>query len=246
MCAIHNLPPLCPEFFIPIEDSFLSLSPPQTLIPVMKRTNFLSIGLWLLLVLSSISADAGSTTIFDGRTFSGWDGETNHIWRIQDGYVTGGILKTGVKENQFLATQRNYTNFVLKLKFRLVGTNGFVNSGVQIRSQRVPNNTEMAGYQCDLGDPSWWGCVYDESRRNKVMAQSDMKAINAVLKRGEWNDYLIRAEGRRIRTYLNGALGADYTEQDTTLPQWGKLGLQIHGGGKSEASFKDIQIEELP
>ena len=144
------------------------------------------------------------------------------------------------------ATQRDYTNFVLRLKFRLVGTNGFVNSGVQIRSQRVPNNTEMAGYQCDLGDPSWWGCVYDESRRNKVMAQSDMKAINAVLKRGEWNDYLIRAEGRRIRTYLNGALGADYTEQDITLPQWGKIGLQIHGGGKSEASFKEIRIEELP
>ncbi len=212
----------------------------------MKRTNFLTIGLWILLVLNSISASADSTTIFDGRTFSGWDGETNHIWRIQDGYVTGGILKTGVPENQFLATQRDYTNFVLRLKFRLVGTNGFVNSGVQIRSQRVPNNTEMAGYQCDLGDPSWWGCVYDESRRNKVMAQSDMKAINAVLKRGEWNDYLIRAEGRRIRTYLNGALGADYTEQDITLPQWGKIGLQIHGGGKSEASFKEIRIEELP
>ena len=78
------------------------------------------------------------------------------------------------------------------------------------------------------------------------MAQSDMKAINTVLKRGDWNDYLIHAEGRRIRTYINGVMGVDYTELDTTLPQWGKIGLQIHGGGKAEASFKEIQIDELP
>lgn len=213
----------------------------------MKRTHFFSLGLSLgMLMILATSAVAASHSIFDGRSFSGWDGDTNHIWRIEKGVVTGGSLKTTVPENNFLATTRNYTNFVLRLKFRLVGTNGFINSGVQIRSQRVPNNTEMAGYQCDLGDPAWWGCVYDESRRNKVMAQSDIKAINAVLKRGEWNDYLIRAEGGRIRTYINGALGADYTEQDAAIPQWGRIGLQIHGGGKAEASFKDIRIEEVP
>ena len=189
---------------------------------------------------------AAPYSIFDGLTFAGWEGETNHIWRIENGVITGGSLVTTVERNNFLATQRNYTNFVLRLKFRLAGTNGFINSGVQFRSQRVANSTEMAGYQADLGDPTWWGCVYDESRRNKVMAQSDMKAINTVLKRGDWNDYLIHAEGRRIRTYINGVMGVDYTELDTTLPQWGKIGLQIHGGGKAEASFKEIQIDELP
>ena len=122
----------------------------------------------------------------------------------------------------FLATTRDYTNFIFKTRFKIAGTNGFVNSGVQIRSQRVPNNTEMAGYQCDLGDPAWWASIYDESRRNKLMAQSDMTAINKVLKRGDWNTYEIRAEGRRIRTYLNGVLGVDYTEQDTKIPQIGR------------------------
>jgi hypothetical protein len=200
----------------------------------------------LLLFLAGLPALAASHAIFDGRTFSGWEGETNHIWRIENGAVIGGSLLITVERNYFLATQRDYTNFVLHLKFRLAGTNGFINSGVQFRSQRVANSTEMSGYQADLGDPTWWGCIYDESRRNKVMAQSDMKAINPVLMRGDWNEYVIQAEGRRIRTDINGVLAADYLELDTALPQWGKIGLQIHGGGKAEASFKEIQIDELP
>jgi len=209
-----------------------------------RSSVYIVLSLWLF--LASLPTMAAPQPIFDGRTFSGWEGETNHIWRVENGAVIGGSLMTSVERNYFLATQRDYTNFVLHLKFRLAGTNGFINSGVQFRSQRVAQSTEMSGYQADLGDPAWWGCIYDESRRNKVMAQSDMKPINPALKRGDWNDYVIHAEGRRIRTYINGVLAADYTELDTTLPQWGKIGLQIHGGGKAEASFKEIQIEELP
>jgi hypothetical protein len=104
----------------------------------------------------------------------------------------------------------------------------------------------MAGYQCDIGDPSWWGSIYDESRRNKVLAQSDMEALNKVLKRGDWNSYTIRAEGLRIRTYINGVLAVDYTETDSSLPQWGRIGFQVHGGGTAQAWFKDITIEILP
>ena len=82
--------------------------------------------------------------------------------------IVGGSLTETLSENEFLATTRRYTNFIIRLRFKLTGT-GFVNSGVQIRSERVPNSSEMAGYQCDIGDPTWWGSVYDESRRNRVM-----------------------------------------------------------------------------
>jgi hypothetical protein len=53
-------------------------------------------------------------------------------------------------------------------RFKLVGTEGFVNGGVQFRSQRVPNHFEVSGYQADLGE-GYWGALYDESRRNKVL-----------------------------------------------------------------------------
>lgn len=194
------------------------------------------------------AAPAKPVSLFDGKSFAGWDGDIKNIWRIEDGCIVGGSLDKKIPRNHFLATTRGYGNFVLRLKFKLLGDpkKGFVNSGVQFRSQRVPNDTEMVGYQADIGDPSWWGCIYDESRRNKVLAQTDMTKLEKALHRGDWNEYEIRAEGRRMRTYINGVPCADYTEKDEKIPQEGRIGLQIHGGGPAEVWFKDITIEELP
>src|SRR5687768_17308364 len=150
--------------------------------------------------------------IFDGKTFAGWEGDTNKTWRIQDGALGAGSLKEKIPRNEFLCTTRSYTNFVLSLQFKLVGAG--VNSGVQFRTKRIPNHHEVIGYQADLGDPGWWGSIYDESRRNKVLAQSDMKALGPVIKRNDWNDYVIRADGPRITTWINGVQGVDYIEAD--------------------------------
>src|SRR6185503_5318645 len=205
-----------------------------------------------LLALNSAAADAPpprgkSVSLFEGRTLAGWEGNPR-IWRVQDGTLTGGSLTETVKQNEFLATTRDYTNFIVRFKIKLTGTNGFINSGFQIRSQRVPNNSEMAGYQCDFGEPNWYGAIYDESRRNKVMAPSDMKALRPALRVNDWNDYVIRADGPRVTTWINGVMGTDFHEPDLSIPNydWGKLGIQIHGGGKAVVHVKDISIEELP
>jgi len=182
--------------------------------------------------------------IFDGRTLDGWEGDPK-LWRVEDGCIVGGSLTETLKQNEFLATTKRFTNFVIRAKFKLIGT-GFVNSGIQIRSERVPNNSEMAGYQCDIGDPTWWGSIYDESRRNRVLAWSDMKALEPVLKRNDWNDYVICADGNRISTWINGVLGVDYLEPDPDIIGSGRIGFQVHAGGAAQASFKDITIEELP
>ena len=63
---------------------------------------------------------------------------------------------------------------------------------------------------------------------------------------GEWNRYEVRCEGRRIVLKINGVQTVDYTEADATIPQWGRIGLQVHGGGVTEASYRAITIEELP
>jgi hypothetical protein len=182
----------------------------------------------------------------DGKTFRGWDGDTNVTWRIQDGAFVGGSLDRRVPRNEFLASTRSFTNFVLRLKFKLTGTEGFINSGVQIRSQRLddPPN-EMIGYQADIGD-GWWGALYDESRRNQVLIQPEDDAVERAIRRNDWNEYTIRCEDRRVRTWINGVPMIDYTEPDAALPQYGRIGLQIHGDAKAEAWFKDITIEILP
>ena len=188
---------------------------------------------------------AAPKPLSDGKTFAGWDGETNSIWHVRDGAFVGGKPLAKVPQNEFLATARSYTNFVLRLEFKLTGTEGFVNGGVQFRSQRRKGDSEMIGYQADIGE-GWYGSLYDESRRNKLMAKADEAAVKRAVKPGEWNRYEIRCEGRRIVLKINGVQTVDYTEADATIPQWGRIGLQVHGGGVTEASYRGITIEELP
>jgi putative membrane-bound dehydrogenase-like protein len=197
----------------------------------------------LFLGLSLVAA-AAPVSLFDGKTLDGWEGDPAW-WRVEAGEIRGGSTTQNVPRNFFLATNKSYQNFELRVKLRLTGT-GFVNSGVQIRSVRVPNNTEMSGYQVDFG-PGWYGKLYDESRRNKVIADStDPKAVQAAVKEGDWNEYRIRAEGRRLRSWINGVPALDYTEADATIATDGRIGLQIHSGGKAVIQAKDIEIEELP
>lgn len=202
----------------------------------------------LLISTTGLSAAASSpVALSDAKTFSGWEGDTNQTWRIEHGAFVGGSLTQKVPRNEFLCTRRNYTNFVLRLKFKLTGKSGFINGGVQFRSQRATNPpNEMIGYQADMGDPQYWGSLYDESRRNKTLAFADMTELNKVLKRDGWNQYEIRCEGKRIRLSVNGLQTVDYTEPDDTIPQFGLIGVQIHGGAVAEASYQDITIQELP
>jgi hypothetical protein len=199
----------------------------------------------LLALFSSVAFSHGKEIpLFDGRTFKGWEGDTNKSFRIEGGAIIGGTLKARIPRNEFLCTERPFTNFVLRLKFKLVGEGA--NAGVQIRTKRIPNDHEVSGYQADMGDPGWWGCLYDESRRNKVLARSNIDEVNKVLKRGDWNEYVIRCEGKRIVLAINGVQTIDYTEPDETIPQFGVIAVQIHSGPPSEAWYRDIIIEELP
>ena len=203
---------------------------------------------FLLVAFPFVALHAAEIRLSDGRTYKGWEGDTNKTWRIEDGAFVGGTLDQKIPRNEFLRTRRSYTNFVLRVKFKLLGTGagGFINGGVQIRSQPATNPAnEMVGYQCDIGE-GWWGALYDESRRNKVLIKPDPKAVEKAVKKDDWNQYVIRCEGKRIRTSINGVDMIDYTEPDETLPQFGLIGLQIHGGGPAVAYYKDVVLEELP
>jgi hypothetical protein len=183
--------------------------------------------------------------LFDGKTLNGWEGDTKNTWRIEDGAIVGGSLETTVPRNEFLCTLANYGDFELKVKFKLVGDRKQANAGVQFRTKRIPKHHEVSGYQADVGQ-HYWGALYDESRRNRILAQPEKDLIEKIVKHDDWNDYVIRCEGPRIRLWLNGSPTVDYTEKDDKIDRTGIIGLQIHGGAKAKAYYKDITIEELP
>lgn len=198
-----------------------------------------------LVLATGAGATATGHPLFDGQTLNGWEGDPR-LWRVEDGAITGGSLTETIRRNEFLCTTNRFTNFVLRCRIKLTGKEGFINSGIQVRSERVPNNSEVAGYQCDFGDPDWWGAIYDEARRNKVLFPTDMIALEGAVRRGDWNDYMIRADGPRLTVWLNGVRTADYYEDDPAISDHGVIGFQVHGGGKALVQVKDLTIEELP
>ncbi len=206
----------------------------------MKTFLFSLVGLWL--------CQAGEVSLFDGKTLAGWNVQRGEErwWRVEDSCIVGGSLTEKVPFNTFLSSEKSYQNFEMRFQVKMVKGAGFINSGFQLRSTRVPKSSEMCGYQVDIGI-GWWGKMYDESRRNRVIGEPiDAEAIKKAAKDWDWNDYRIVCEGSRIRSWINGVPALDYTETDPSIPQSGMIGLQAHGGGTFLVHFKNLVIEELP
>ena len=192
-----------------------------------------------LLGLAPVVETAGFTPLVNGEALDGWDGD-KQLWSVRDGVLVG--RSPGLDHNEFLATTRPYGDFVLALHFRMVDGQG--NSGVQFRSVRVPPH-EMSGYQADIGE-GYWGSLYDESRRNMVLAYPRSEALKSLNPNG-WNRYVIRAMGGKITLSLNGQETVrDYQETDPGIARSGLLAVQMHAGGSMEVQFRDLLIQPLP
>ena len=183
----------------------------------------------------------GFVPLFNGKNLDGWEGDKK-LWQAEGGILVG--KSPGIKHNDFLATTKQYGDFVLRFEVRLRPDGA--NSGVQFRSKRVPNNTEVAGYQADIA-AGWWGKLYDEARRNKVLAGPDAETIRKIVKRDDWNAYEVRAEGAHIVLKVNGTTTADYTETEPPdkVARKGVIAVQLHGGGPLTVEFRNLRIKEL-
>ena len=179
-----------------------------------------------------------ATPLFDGKTFKGWEGNEKYF-HIANGSIVAGTMKEKIPRNEFLCTEKEYEDFELRLKVKALGEG--VNAGIQFRTKRIPNHHEVIGYQADVGG-EWWGKLYDESRRKKILAGEDNSKI---VKKGDWNDYVIRCKGNHIQLFLNGKKTVDYKEKDEKIERKGVIAVQIHAGPPSEAWYKDITIREL-
>lgn len=181
-------------------------------------------------------ADDPFVPLCNGRDLEGWEGDRS-LWFVEDGAIVG--RSPGIRRNEFLTTTRLFGDFELRLSFRLEG--GVGNSGIQFRSRRIPEH--VSGYQADIGE-RYWGCLYDEARRNRVLVSAP-PALESVLRKDGWNDYTIRAEGDRVQLWLGGLQTVDYREAEPEIARAGILALQLHSGGPMVVRFRDIRIREL-
>jgi hypothetical protein len=206
------------------------------------------------------SALLGQEAIFNGRDLTGWKGDLN-LWTVEDGAITGTTTaEKPLKENSFLIWEGELDDFELSLKFRIQDGN----SGIQFRSQSH-GDFKVGGYQADIdAGMRYMGILYDErgrgilaERGQKVVRGADGKSEVVALeldndkfkqsfKPGEWNTYVIRAEGNRITQTINGMMTVDFTDNDEAgRDASGILALQIHVGPPMKVQFKDVQLTPL-
>ncbi|MDB6020514.1 MAG: hypothetical protein JWQ04_371 [Pedosphaera sp.] len=215
------------------------------------------------------ASETGFKSIFDGKDLKGWDGSPD-LWSVKDGAIVGQTtMEHPAKENTFLIwTNGVVADFELRCQFKLVPGDaaGFANSGVQYRSKIFKASYwVVSGYQADMeAGPNYTGILYEEKARgilakrgekvvigadgkiNVVGSTGDSAAIQASVKQGDWNDYIIIAKGNHLTQIVNGHVTVDVTdEEEAKAAKSGILALQLHAGHPMMAQFKNIRVKTL-
>ncbi len=187
-------------------------------------------------------ADKDWEVLFNGKDLKEWK-QVNGTAPFK--IVNGAIVGTTVSgsPNSFLATRKEYGDFILEFEFML---NNDINSGVQFRSISDPaiQDGRVHGYQFEL-DPSdrqWMGGIYDEARRGWLYPLSLNPKAQAAYKKGEWNKARIEAIGNKIKTWVNGVPAASLVDD---LTGKGFIALQVHSIYDDKDAGKEIKWRNI-
>jgi hypothetical protein len=175
--------------------------------------------------------------LWNGKDLTGWlTPEDKSLFTVEDGEIVG-RTKELLKKNEFLATDKSFGDFALKVKVKF--RNG--NSGIQFRSKRTDDGV-VSGPQADVAD-GYWGLLYEERGRGILERYPEEKA-NALVKQNDWNEFQITARGQHVTIDLNGTRIID--REDPKFDKEGIIALQIHVWKEPmEVRFKDIEIKEF-
>jgi len=213
--------------------------------------------------------EKGFLRIFNGKDLTGWEGNPR-LWSVKDGAITGQTTaENPTKANTFLIwTNGTLDDFELRCSFKLTpgDAKGFANSGIQYRSKVLdPANWVVGGYQADMeAGPTYSGILYEERMRGilalrgeKVLwnkegkkevqgSLGDAAEIGAAIKKGDWNEYVIIAQGNHLQQFINGRQTVDVTDEfEAKRALTGVLALQLHAGPPMTAQFKNLRLKKL-
>lgn len=177
-------------------------------------------------------------SLFNGKDLNGWINVGKEKWQVEDGTIHGMAIS---KEYGYLRTEKNYKDFHLSLKFKCEGDG---NSGVFFRVEFKPGTPEVIqGPQfeidCTLGKHT--AGIYDVGRGWIVWPSPENEI---VVRREEWNEYLLKVEGNHFVSRLNGVLMVDFTDPKPRGEDGG-IALQLHSGGQGNMRFRDLYIRDL-
>src|SRR5204863_7912585 len=89
--------------------------------------------------------------------------------------------------------------------------------------------------------------VWDKDCKKQVTGSlGKSEDLQAVIKKADWNDYVIVAEGNHLQHFINGKQTVDVTDDcEAKRAMNGVLALQLHAGQPMTAQFRDLRLKDL-
>jgi hypothetical protein len=73
----------------------------------------------------------------------------------------------------------------------------------------------------------------------------DETLIETIIRKDDWNEFRVVADGPDIEIFVNGVSTAKYLENQKWVPPTGHIFLQAHSGGPYQILYKDIRLRKL-
>jgi hypothetical protein len=185
--------------------------------------------LWGQTGSAGVHGSQGWTSLFDGRSLTGWHPEQGAKWR-----VSGGVLISDGGADGWLRSEHAYTDFLLKIDYR---NSPRGNSGVFLRATRTSNLSDPSnpagGYELQINnEDKRWATGSIENFIQRLVAVSPAP--------NQWHSYEVEVRGDHITATLDGQKVLDGRNSQFKS---GFIGLQHHQDNKIE--FRNIEISSI-
>ncbi len=178
----------------------------------------------LFIITCASSQEAKWTTLFDGKTLSGWESTSDANWRVKDGTI---VVDEG--EGGLLLHEETYKNFEFRVEFKAAkGTN----SGVFLNTMLKPKKLTEDCYELNIAPPD------NPFPTGSLVARAKVEGAGES---DEWRKFEVRVENGRVIVKLAGRQVVDY--QAETPSRGNRIGLQKNSG---RVAFRNINVRKLP
>ncbi len=232
------------------------------LISLHTRTFFVAMVCGWLALSATNSTAQDFTSLFDGTSLKGWDGD-QRFWRAEDGQIVGETTEENpAPHNTFLIyRKKEFSDFELRFSYQVEG----YNSGVQYRSQDM-GDFVVRGLQADF-EARWHpageqkidrfsGMFFEEKGRmflgqrgdvvivradpqnpekhvvEKIGSVGDPRELEQAIHRDDWNEYIVLARGHQFTHIINGRVMA--------------IGIDLHESGFRDSGILAFQLHSGP
>ena len=142
--------------------------------------------------------EAGWIRLFDGRTLFGWKANSDLIWSVKDGIISG---RQGIPG--LLCTTTHFADYELRCDYR-VAKGG--NSGIFLRTPLKPTDPAVDCYELNMCD------THPSFGTSSLVKRA--KPEPAVLGDGEWHSFHVRVEGPKVVVQFDGKQVLEYARRD--------------------------------